>query len=158
MDRFNKRQKLLMIIIVLLFIIMYIADIYYTIYEKPQFFDSNNITLSVIIYFLCFAVISFVFIYLLNTIAYYEKIYCDKQSNLKQIELISQRKKVLEKNNKIYLENYRKQVIVLEDIYQKIKQNQNIDFESYDELMNHMDTVKDFVCYMEEYITKNKGN
>lgn len=132
MDRFNKRQKLLMIIIVLLFIIMYIADIYYTIYEKPQFFDSNNITLSVIIYFLCFAVISFVFIYLLNTIAYYEKIYCDKQSNLKQIELISQRKKVLEKNNKIYLENYRKQVIVLEDIYQKIKQNQNIDFESYD--------------------------
>ena len=40
----------------------------------------------------------------------------------------------------------------------RIDEKYLFDFESYDELMNHMDTVKDFVCYMEEYITKNKGN
>ena len=40
----------------------------------------------------------------------------------------------------------------------RIEEKYLFDFESYDELMNHMDTVKDFVCYMEEYITKNKGN
>ena len=38
----------------------------------------------------------------------------------------------------------------------RIEEKYLFDFESYDELMNHMDTVKDFVCYMEEYITKNK--
>ena len=37
----------------------------------------------------------------------------------------------------------------------RIEEKYLFDFESYDELMNHMDTVKDFVCYMEEYITKN---
>ena len=40
----------------------------------------------------------------------------------------------------------------------RIEEKYLFDFESYDELMNHKDTVKNFVCYMEEYITKNKGN
>ena len=46
----------------------------------------------------------------------------------------------------------------MRDLLLRIEEKYLFDFESYYELMHHMDTVKDFVCYMEEYITKNKGN
>lgn len=162
MKNFNKKENILMIIIILLLIIMYIANIYYILYEKPQSFDSNNITLSVIVYFLCFALISCLFIYLLNTIAYYEKIYYDRQINEKQMELIFQRKKVLEKNNEIYLENRKKQVIVLENIYQKIKQNQNINFESYNVMsqyhMKYCDNIYIDILLYNKYQSALKNN
>lgn len=132
MDKFNKRQMFLLIIIILLFIIMYLSDAYYICYEKPEVFNSNNITLSAVIYFSCFTFVSGAFIYLLNNIADYEKAYYDEHINQKQIELISQRKKVLEENHKIYLENYKKQEKILDEIHQKIIQDQNINFDDYD--------------------------
>ncbi len=131
-DRFNKKQKILLVIIILLFIIMYTSNIYYILNDKISVFDTDDITLSVVIYFLACTGIVITFMYLLNTIADYKKIYYDEQLNQKQIELLSQRKKILEENSKIYLENHEKQEMILNDIYQKIMQGQDIYFEDYE--------------------------
>lgn len=131
MSKFNKRQKFLLIIIILLFIIMSISNAYYIYYEQPEVFNSDDITLSVIIFFSCFVLISSIYIYLLNNIANYEKAYYEEHMNQKQIELILQRKRVLEENHKIYLKNQKKQEKILDEIYQKIIHDQNINFDDY---------------------------
>ena len=145
MKKLNKRQKFLLIIITILFITMGISNIYYVYYERPEVFNSDEITLTVIILFSCFVLISSIYIYLLNNIANYEKAYYEEHMNQKQIELILQRKRVLEENHKIYLENHKKQEKILDEIYQKIIQDQDIHFDDYDVMeqyyMKYCDSV-----------------
>ncbi len=131
MKKLNKRQKFLLIIITILLITMGILNFYYIYYEQPEVFNSDEITLTVIIFFSCFVLVSGVFIYLLNSIANYEKAYYEEHMNHKQIELILQRKRVLKENHKIYLKNQKKQEKILDEIYQKIIHDQNINFDDY---------------------------
>lgn len=39
----------------------------------------------------------------------------------------------------------------------QIEERYSFDFDSYDELMNHMDTVRDFAQYFEKQIQRIKG-
>lgn len=131
MYRFNKKQIINILIVIVLMITMCISNIYFILFDRLKKINSNYIPISVLIFFGSFIFILFFYIYLINMIADYEIAYYEREFNLKQMEMISQRKKVLKENNKKYLENKRKEEKILNNIYEKILNKEEIDLDNY---------------------------